>query len=275
MWGSEAHARRDGAAARAAGRVRRRPRRRAARALPPAASARGPRGAEPLRRRLAAVGRPAAAAADAGAACGLGAALCVDRATRWRWRPATRSSASKRWGATRCWSATPAPTCTSAACAWPRRGPSSPAAMCSPARARARRARTASSSARPATTKALLGLPVLGARRAQPPRRVCRRARLGRGAVPAPARPALQRARAAAGRRRRVRDDGCKAWCVDWYGNARPIFLGERVFALLGYEIVEGAAARAATAGTNASSSGGASASRRQAAREGRYSPFN
>lgn len=36
------------------------------------------------------------------------------------------------------------------------------------------------------------------------------------------------------------RDDGCKASCVDWYGNARPIFLGERVLALLGYEIVEG-----------------------------------
>jgi hypothetical protein len=38
----------------------------------------------------------------------------------------------------------------------------------------------------------------------------------------------------------RARDDGCKASCVDWYGNARPIFLGERVFALLGYELVEG-----------------------------------
>jgi hypothetical protein len=35
-------------------------------------------------------------------------------------------------------------------------------------------------------------------------------------------------------------DDGCKASCVDWYGNARPIFLGERIFALLGYELVEG-----------------------------------
>ncbi len=35
-------------------------------------------------------------------------------------------------------------------------------------------------------------------------------------------------------------DDGCKASCVDWYGNARPIFIGERVLALLGYEIVEG-----------------------------------
>lgn len=35
-------------------------------------------------------------------------------------------------------------------------------------------------------------------------------------------------------------DDGCKASCVDWYGNARPLFIGERVFALLGYELVEG-----------------------------------
>jgi hypothetical protein len=34
--------------------------------------------------------------------------------------------------------------------------------------------------------------------------------------------------------------DGCKASCVDWYGNARPIFIGDRVFALLGYELVEG-----------------------------------
>jgi hypothetical protein len=37
-----------------------------------------------------------------------------------------------------------------------------------------------------------------------------------------------------------ARDDQCQASCVDWYGNARPIFLGERVFALLGYELVEG-----------------------------------
>lgn len=35
-------------------------------------------------------------------------------------------------------------------------------------------------------------------------------------------------------------DDGCKASCIDWYGNARPIFIGDRVFALLGYELVEG-----------------------------------
>jgi hypothetical protein len=35
-------------------------------------------------------------------------------------------------------------------------------------------------------------------------------------------------------------NDGCRASCVDWYGNARPIFLGDRIFALLGYELVEG-----------------------------------
>jgi hypothetical protein len=35
-------------------------------------------------------------------------------------------------------------------------------------------------------------------------------------------------------------NDGCRASCVDWYGNARPIFLRDRVFALMGYEIVEG-----------------------------------
>lgn len=35
-------------------------------------------------------------------------------------------------------------------------------------------------------------------------------------------------------------DDGCRASCVDWYGNSRPLFLRGRVFALMGYEIVEG-----------------------------------
>ena len=34
--------------------------------------------------------------------------------------------------------------------------------------------------------------------------------------------------------------DACRASCVDWYGNARPLFIKNRVFALLGYEIVEG-----------------------------------
>jgi hypothetical protein len=35
-------------------------------------------------------------------------------------------------------------------------------------------------------------------------------------------------------------DDACVTSCVDWYGNARPLFLRGRVFALLGYELVEG-----------------------------------
>ncbi|MEM0961000.1 MAG: beta-propeller domain-containing protein [Bacteroidota bacterium] len=35
-------------------------------------------------------------------------------------------------------------------------------------------------------------------------------------------------------------DDACQASCADWYGNARPLFLGDRVLALMGYEIVEG-----------------------------------
>lgn len=34
----------------------------------------------------------------------------------------------------------------------------------------------------------------------------------------------------------------CETSCVDWYGNTRPIFLGERVFALMGSELVEVAA---------------------------------
>ncbi|MCC7535531.1 MAG: beta-propeller domain-containing protein [Deltaproteobacteria bacterium] len=34
--------------------------------------------------------------------------------------------------------------------------------------------------------------------------------------------------------------DHCVASCVDWYGNSRPIFYRDRVFALLGYEMVEG-----------------------------------
>jgi hypothetical protein len=38
-------------------------------------------------------------------------------------------------------------------------------------------------------------------------------------------------------------DDACRASCVDWYGNARPLFIGDRVFGLLGYEIVQGVVA--------------------------------
>jgi hypothetical protein len=38
----------------------------------------------------------------------------------------------------------------------------------------------------------------------------------------------------------RATDDQCRASCVDWYGNARPLFIRGRMFALLGYELVEG-----------------------------------
>lgn len=37
-----------------------------------------------------------------------------------------------------------------------------------------------------------------------------------------------------------VVQDNCQASCTDWYGNARPIFMGNRIFALMGYELVEG-----------------------------------
>lgn len=38
----------------------------------------------------------------------------------------------------------------------------------------------------------------------------------------------------------RAVNDNCRASCVDWYGNARPLFVKGRVLALLGYELVEG-----------------------------------
>lgn len=38
----------------------------------------------------------------------------------------------------------------------------------------------------------------------------------------------------------KAKDDGCRASCVDWYGNAQPLFVHGRVIALLGYELVEG-----------------------------------
>ncbi len=34
-------------------------------------------------------------------------------------------------------------------------------------------------------------------------------------------------------------DDTCRTSCVDWYGNSRPLFIGDRVMALLGHELVE------------------------------------
>ena len=44
----------------------------------------------------------------------------------------------------------------------------------------------------------------------------------------------------ALGARESSANDKCVVSCVDWYGNARPIFYRGRVFALLGYELVEG-----------------------------------
>jgi len=38
-------------------------------------------------------------------------------------------------------------------------------------------------------------------------------------------------------------DDACRASCVDWYGNSRPLFVRGRVLALMGYELVEGSVA--------------------------------
>jgi hypothetical protein len=34
--------------------------------------------------------------------------------------------------------------------------------------------------------------------------------------------------------------DGCRASCVDWYGNARPIFYRGQILALMGYELLAG-----------------------------------
>ena len=41
-----------------------------------------------------------------------------------------------------------------------------------------------------------------------------------------------------------AKDDGCRASCVDWYGNSQPLFLRGRIIALLGYEMVEGSVER-------------------------------
>ena len=41
-----------------------------------------------------------------------------------------------------------------------------------------------------------------------------------------------------------AKDDGCRASCVDWYGNSQPLFLRGRIIALLGYEMVEGSLER-------------------------------
>jgi hypothetical protein len=61
---------------------------------------------------------------------------------------------------------------------------------------------------------------------------------------------------------------------VDWYGNARPLFLGERIFALMGYELVEGRLG-GTRAGERIEERRRISFAPNAAARDGRYSPFN
>ncbi|MEP9403163.1 beta-propeller domain-containing protein [Sphingomonas silueang] len=84
----------------------------------------------------------------------------------------------------------------------------------------------------------ILGLPVTRDLREEAAARL-----LGSGSAIAFLRREARRFRPAgelAARTEGVRDDGCVASCVDWYGNARPIFLNGRIFALMGYELVEG-----------------------------------
>ena len=71
-----------------------------------------------------------------------------------------------------------------------------------------------------------------------------------------------------------ARDDACKASCVDWYGNARPLFIGERLFALLGYELVEGRLA-GGRFNERIEERQRISFAPSMAWNEGRYSPFN
>ena len=71
------------------------------------------------------------------------------------------------------------------------------------------------------------------------------------------------------------RDDACKASCVDWYGNARPIFLGDRVLALMGYELVEGRLAGDRWSERIDERRRISFAPFASSWREGRYSPFN
>jgi hypothetical protein len=40
--------------------------------------------------------------------------------------------------------------------------------------------------------------------------------------------------------------DSCEVSCTDWYGNSRPIFYNDRIFALMGYELIEGVVERGA-----------------------------
>lgn len=84
----------------------------------------------------------------------------------------------------------------------------------------------------------VLGLPIRRAGRAGYERRV---SRFCGDRVPAQRRVAAAPSRRARGPcAEGANDDGCRASWVDWYGNARPLFIGGRIFALLGYDLVEG-----------------------------------
>jgi len=70
--------------------------------------------------------------------------------------------------------------------------------------------------------------------------------------------------------------DACRASCVDWYGKARPLFVDRRVFALLGYELVEGRLEGAAgDAGERLAERRRIDFTPRVPARGGRSSPFD
>ena len=121
------------------------------------------------------------------------------------------------------------------ACAW-RAFRSRPAATCARTPRRARRAATASSTRRKAKSTAWSACRSSAA--AKPPAEQLRKTSASllflRNRSLALTELGTLDARAGHA------DDGCRASCVDWYGNSRPLFLRGRVFALLGYEIVEG-----------------------------------
>ena len=39
---------------------------------------------------------------------------------------------------------------------------------------------------------------------------------------------------------RSTEDDDCEVSCTDWYGDSRPFFIDDQIYALLGYELIEG-----------------------------------
>jgi len=135
-----------------------------------------------------------------------------------------------RWDATESWWALPGRSCISPVSGWASPSPR-PACTSNPTPPRATTAPIASFYRRDSATEGIVGLPVLGFDRQGASNAASvlylhnESLRLrGIGRLDSRAGPA--------------QEDGCKASCVDWYGNARPVFLGERIFGLLGYELV-------------------------------------